>query len=105
MPTYDYKCTKCGYTFSAEQSMLDKPLARCRKCRGKLAKLLPQSISLIFKGSGFYATDYKKSSGGAKGSRERRKPMEEGKKGSGKDTAETKTDRTDKTDKTDKKET
>ena len=60
MPTYDYKCTKCGYTFSVEQSMLDKPLARCRKCRGKLEKLLPQSISLIFKGSGFYETDYKK---------------------------------------------
>lgn len=61
MPTYDYKCTKCGYTFSVEQSMHDKPLTRCKKCRGKLEKLLPRSINLIFKGSGFYVTDYKKS--------------------------------------------
>jgi putative FmdB family regulatory protein len=61
VPTYDYKCTKCGHTFSAEQSMLDKPLARCKKCRGKLEKMLPRSINLIFKGSGFYVTDYKKS--------------------------------------------
>jgi putative FmdB family regulatory protein len=64
VPTYDYKCTKCGHTFSVEQSIHDKPLTRCRKCRGKLEKLLPRSISLIFKGSGFYVTDYKKSGAG-----------------------------------------
>jgi predicted nucleic acid-binding Zn ribbon protein len=40
--------------------MLDKPLTRCKKCRGKLEKMLPRSINLIFKGSGFYVTDYKK---------------------------------------------
>ena len=85
MPTYDYKCTKCGYTFSVEQSMLDKPLARCRKCRGKLEKLLPQSISLIFKGSGFYETDYKKKTGGAK----------EGKKSDRKDTTDPKSGKKD----------
>ena len=62
VPTYDYECTKCGDTFSVEQSILDKPLARCRKCGGKLKKLLPREINLIFKGSGFYVTDYKKSS-------------------------------------------
>ncbi len=61
MPTYDYRCTRCGDEFAVEQSMLDKPLARCRKCRGKLEKLLPKSLNLIFKGSGFYVTDYKKS--------------------------------------------
>ena len=60
MPTYDYRCTKCGDEFAVEQSMLDKPLARCKKCRGKLEKLLPKSLSLIFKGSGFYVTDYRK---------------------------------------------
>ena len=64
MPTYDYRCTKCGHTFSVEQSMLDKPLTRCKKCRGKLEKMLPRSINLIFKGSGFYVTDYKKSGQG-----------------------------------------
>lgn len=70
MPTYDYRCTKCGHTFSIEQSMLDKPLTRCRKCRGKLEKMLPRSINLIFKGSGFYVTDYRKS-GPGKGSESR----------------------------------
>ena len=61
LATYDYRCTKCGDEFSVEQSMLDKPLVRCRNCRGKLEKLLPKSLNLIFKGSGFYVTDYKKS--------------------------------------------
>jgi putative FmdB family regulatory protein len=61
VPTYDYKCTKCGYAFAAEQSIMDEPLKRCPKCRGKLEKLLPQTLNLIFKGSGFYVTDYKKS--------------------------------------------
>lgn len=60
MPTYDYRCTKCGYTFAVEQSIHDKPLKRCKKCRGKLEKLLPRTLNLIFKGSGFYITDYKK---------------------------------------------
>jgi putative FmdB family regulatory protein len=61
VPTYDYKCTKCGHEFAIEQSIHDKPLTRCKKCRGKLEKLLPRTLNLIFKGSGFYVTDYKKS--------------------------------------------
>lgn len=59
MPTYDYECTRCGHRFAVEQSMLDKPLRKCPKCGGKLEKLLPQKLNLIFKGSGFYITDYK----------------------------------------------
>jgi putative FmdB family regulatory protein len=60
MPTYDYRCTKCQQTFAVEQSMRDAPLKKCSKCGGRLEKLLPRSVNLIFKGSGFYATDYKK---------------------------------------------
>jgi putative FmdB family regulatory protein len=60
MPTYDYRCTRCGDEFSTEQSMLDKPLRKCKKCGGRLEKLLPKSLNLIFKGSGFYSTDYRK---------------------------------------------
>jgi putative FmdB family regulatory protein len=60
VPTYDYRCTRCGDEFAVEQSILDKPLTRCRKCKGKLEKMLPKSLNLIFKGSGFYITDYKK---------------------------------------------
>ncbi len=81
MPTYDYRCTKCGCTFAIEQSILDKSLTRCKKCRGKLEKLLPRSISLIFKGSGFYVTDYKKSESGAgKGEAEKCEPKGSGTK-------------------------
>jgi predicted nucleic acid-binding Zn ribbon protein len=46
--------------------MKDKPLTRCKKCRGKLEKMLPRNINLIFKGSGFYITDYRKSKAGKK---------------------------------------
>jgi putative FmdB family regulatory protein len=60
MPTYDYECTRCGYEFCIEQSMKDKPLKKCGKCGGPLRKLLPRSLNLIFKGSGFYITDYAK---------------------------------------------
>lgn len=63
MPTYDYECTKCGYEFCVEQSMKDKPLKKCRKCGGRLRKLLPKSLNLIFKGSGFYITDYGRDKG------------------------------------------
>jgi putative FmdB family regulatory protein len=63
MPTYDYECTSCGDEFSVEQGMNDKPLKKCRKCGGKLRKLLPRSLNLIFKGSGFYITDYGKGGG------------------------------------------
>lgn len=59
MPTYDYKCTKCHRSFAVEQSMRDAPLTKCEKCGGKLEKQLPKSVGLIFKGSGFYVTDYK----------------------------------------------
>ncbi len=67
MPTYDYECTRCGHTFAVEQSMTDKPLTKCPKCGGKLTKLLPQTLNLIFKGSGFYVTDYRKGKGAGPG--------------------------------------
>lgn len=63
MPTYEYECTKCNYTFEKFQSMNDKPLQRCPKCRHKVRKLLGSGAGIIFKGSGFYETDYKRKSG------------------------------------------
>ena len=62
MPTYEYECTKCGHTFEAFQSMKDEPLSSCPKCRGRVRRLIGGGIGVIFKGSGFYTTDYKKSS-------------------------------------------
>ena len=60
MPTYDYKCLKCGETFEAFQKISDKPLTKCPKCKGKVRRLISSGSGLIFKGRGFYATDYKK---------------------------------------------
>ena len=62
MPTYEYKCLKCSHRFEKFQSMLDKPLARCPKCKGKVQRQFGAGAGIIFKGSGFYATDYRKTS-------------------------------------------
>jgi putative FmdB family regulatory protein len=60
MPTYEYACSKCGHHFEQFQSMRDEPLKKCPKCH-KLAlkRLIGGGAGLIFKGSGFYITDYK----------------------------------------------
>lgn len=73
MPTYDYECTECGYTFEYFQSMSDEPLKVCPKCKGKVRRLIGGGLGVIFKGSGFYVTDNKKvkstpgSAGGSSG--------------------------------------
>ena len=63
MPTYEYECPKCGHHFEAFQSMKDEPLTKCPKCGKKgVKRLVGGGAGLIFKGSGFYITDYKKTS-------------------------------------------
>jgi putative FmdB family regulatory protein len=62
MPTYDYKCNDCNYTFEMFQKMTDEPLDKCPKCSGNLKRLIGTGATPIFKGSGFYQTDYKNSS-------------------------------------------
>src|SRR4051812_4378459 len=65
MPTYEYVCQKCGYQFEQFQSMRDAPLKKCPKCiKEGLKRLVGGGAGLIFKGSGFYITDYKKKTGG-----------------------------------------
>ncbi len=61
MPTYEYSCLKCGKDFEAFQSMKDDPLKVCT-CgkKGKVRRKIGGGAGLIFKGSGFYITDYKK---------------------------------------------
>jgi putative FmdB family regulatory protein len=61
MPNYDYECKKCG-VFEIFQNMSAKPLDKCPTCKGKVKRLIGSGAGFIFKGSGFYATDYKKSS-------------------------------------------
>lgn len=60
MPTYRYKCKKCGDTFEFFQKMSDPPLKQCKKCGGILVKLLTSGAGFILKGEGFYVNDYKK---------------------------------------------
>lgn len=60
MPTYEYKCQKCGYVFEEFQPINDDPLSSCPKCGGSVQRIIGAGAGLIFKGSGFYLTDYKK---------------------------------------------
>ena len=61
MPTYDYRCRKCGHSYELFQAITAKPVKRCPAC-GKLAaqRLIGTGAAVIFKGSGFYETDYKR---------------------------------------------
>ena len=59
MPTYEYKCEQCGDRFEYFQSMTSERLTTCKKCGGKLRRLIGEGSGIIFKGSGFYCTDYK----------------------------------------------
>ena len=63
MPTYDYKCLDCGHTFEEFQKISDEPLTTCPACNGHIKRLIGAGAAPIFKGSGFYQTDYKNKSG------------------------------------------
>ncbi len=63
MPTYEYKCENCGHQFEQFQSITSKPLRVCPKCgQNTLNRLIGAGAGIIFKGSGFYATDYRNDS-------------------------------------------
>jgi putative FmdB family regulatory protein len=59
MPTYEYECRTCGHKFDHFQSMRDKPLTKCPQCKGKINRLISGGAGVIFRGSGFYQTDYR----------------------------------------------
>ncbi|TVQ30352.1 MAG: zinc ribbon domain-containing protein [Phycisphaeraceae bacterium] len=63
MPTYDYRCKSCGHEFELFQSMRDKPIRKCPECsRNTAERLIGVGAGIIFKGSGFYETDYRSES-------------------------------------------
>ena len=62
MPTYEYECTKCGHLFETVQSIKAEPLKKCPKCKGRVKRVLGLGGGLLFKGSGFYTTDYRSES-------------------------------------------
>jgi len=63
MPVYTYRCESCGVQFERHQSFTDAPLKTCPECRKKALKKVITPTKIIFKGSGFYATDHKSPSG------------------------------------------
>ena len=60
MPTYEYVCEYCGNKLEKFQGMSEEPLKRCPECGGHLRRIIGTGAGIIFKGSGFYETDYKK---------------------------------------------
>src|SRR5213592_93586 len=63
MPTYEYKCSACGHAFEQFQSMSAPPVKKCPQCgKSKVKRLIGTGAGLIFKGSGFYITDYRDAS-------------------------------------------
>jgi putative FmdB family regulatory protein len=64
MPTYEYECEKCGYVFEEFQSINAEPLKKCKKegCDGTVKRLFSPGAGFLFKGSGFYITDYRSES-------------------------------------------
>ena len=59
MPVYEYQCCECGRRFEQYRRVTEPPLSRCPECRGRVRKVF-RPVGIIFKGSGFHATDYRK---------------------------------------------
>ena len=66
MPVYSYRCGTCGLQFDRQQKFSDQPLVRCPECGKKSLHKVYAPVGIVFKGSGFYATDHHSSSGVAK---------------------------------------
>ena len=63
MPTYDYECDACGHRFELYQSIMAEPETKCPECKKKkLRRLIGTGAAIVFKGSGFYQTDYRSDS-------------------------------------------
>jgi putative FmdB family regulatory protein len=63
MPVYTYQCENCGVRFDQQQKFSDPPLTRCPECSKKSLRKVYTPVGIVFKGSGFYATDHKSPSG------------------------------------------
>ncbi len=68
MPIYTYRCEECGVQFERNQKFSDAPLTRCPECGKKSLRKVYTPVGIVFKGSGFYATDHRSPSGSRSGS-------------------------------------
>lgn len=66
MPTYEYECLECGEKIEIFHKVTDSPIKKCPSCNGEVRKLISAGCGLIFKGSGFYITDYKRKEASSK---------------------------------------
>ena len=73
MPVYTYRCDNCGVQFERHQTFTDAPLKTCPECRKKALRKVITPTKIIFKGSGFYATDNKSPSGESSGTKASKK--------------------------------
>jgi putative FmdB family regulatory protein len=74
MPIYTYRCENCGVQFDQKQKFVDNPLVTCPECGKKALRKVYQPVGIVFKGSGFYATDHRSPSGGYPSSSKEEKP-------------------------------
>lgn len=90
MPTYEYECRACGHTFERFQSITAQPVKTCPKCGGEVFRVIGTGGGLLFKGSGFYETDYRSAeykkrareeAGGGDSGKEKTKKKKEKEKG------------------------
>jgi putative FmdB family regulatory protein len=63
MPTYEYECTDCGHRFTKFQNITESPVQTCPECSGSVRRLISGGAGVVFKGSGFHATDYRRGPG------------------------------------------
>jgi putative FmdB family regulatory protein len=73
MPTYEYECESCDHRFEEFQSIMAKPIEMCPVCQGVVRRLIGAGAGFLFKGSGFYQTDYRSSSYQKKADAEKKK--------------------------------
>ena len=85
MPTYEYRCENCGHKFEAFQTMSEPPVEKCPVCNGKVKRIISGGAGLIFKGSGFYITDYRSREYKAAAEKERAEKSEASSTGSSSD--------------------
>lgn len=84
MPTYEYRCRGCGHEFERFQKITAKPIKECPACGdGEAERLISSGAGVVFRGPGFYATDYRKSAPGERNAEEggEKKSAEKGEKG------------------------
>ncbi|MCL7960248.1 MAG: zinc ribbon domain-containing protein [marine benthic group bacterium] len=84
MPTYEYECRECGHAFERFQGINEDPISLCPECKGKVRRLISSGGGLVFKGPGFYATDYRSGGSGGSKSAKGKKGEEGGKADTGK---------------------